>query len=265
MMLRFLFTLGLAVSLAGAVQATPATDALDAAVAQVKAEIAQLQAPKPTPPVAATTWPLGWDDPRFANNVNSGRKTGLDSGQVVENVTIVDQSGEPAVLGSNYTLRNSRIRAREGVRVSGSPITVDGTYIEVSGVSPDHADGIQCFYGWKSVGGKVVVRNTFVKVTPAGSGDYTPNNGGIFFADYCAADLTLENVKVDGDGASNGAIWLPCNGNDKGVSRLTARNVEVSTTNNRQLLSIAPGSGSCVEIVEWTNVHRPDGTQVPRP
>jgi hypothetical protein len=177
---------------------------------------------------------------------------------VLANVTIVDTSGDPVVGGTGYTLRNSRVKGREGPRIDSSNTTIDGSYIEVAGSGADHADGIQCYAGGKGIG-TVVIRNTYVKMLP-GSG----NNAGVFFADFCAADLTLENVKVDGDGASNGAIWLPCNGADKGVRRLTARNVEVSNTNGRQLLSLAPSPGGC-EIAEWTNVHKPDGTQVPRP
>lgn len=202
---------------------------------------------------------MGWDDPKFASNVNSGRRTGLNSGQVVANVSIVDTSGEPVVIGTRYTLSNSRVRGREGPRIAGSNTTIDGSYIEVSGASGDHGDGIQCYTGARTNTDNIVIRNTFVKMLPG------VNNAGIFFADYCLADLTLENVKVDGDGSPNGAIWLPCAGTDKGVRRLTARNVEVSNTNGRQLLDISPGTGSCVDIVEWTNVHTPDGTQVPRP
>jgi hypothetical protein len=77
--------------------ASPATDALDVAVAQVKAEqnaleaqkvqdaatIASLQlqikelgagsSPPPPPPPVTTLWPSGWDDPRFASNRSSPR------------------------------------------------------------------------------------------------------------------------------------------------------------------------------------------------
>src|SRR4051812_1182483 len=89
--------------------------------------------------------------------------------------------------------------------------------------STDHADGIQC-YGPQNAD-NITIRDTYIKMLPGA------NNAGIFFANYCDADLTLENVKVDGDGSPNGAIWLPCTATDKGVRRLTARNVEVSNTN----------------------------------
>ena len=274
----------LLVALPGVVLTTPATDALDAAGTQVKAElaaaesqksqdaalitplrarIAELEAqdapPSPPPPQTTAPWPSGWDDSRFATNANTTRKSGLNSGQVIANVTIVDTSGEPVVVGTRYTLRDSRVRGREGPRIAGSNTTIEGSYIEVAGSGDDHGDGIQCYTGQRTNTANIVIRNTHVKMLPG------TNNAGIFFADYCLADFTLENVKVDGDGSPNGAIWLPCNGADKGVRRLSARNVEVSNTNGRQLIEIWPGSRSCAEIVEWTNVHRPDGSQVSRP
>jgi len=180
---------------------------------------------------------------------------------VVAKVTIVDTSGEPVVIGSNYTLRDSRVKGREGPRIAGSNTTIEGSYIEVAGSGDDHGDGIQCYTGRRTPIDNIVIRNTYVKMLQGS------NNAGIFFADACLADLTLENVKVDGDGSSNGAIWLPCSSllEGRGVRRLTARNVEVSNTNGRQLLDISPGPKGCVEIVEWTNVHKPDGTRIPLP
>src|SRR4051812_15118705 len=147
---------------------------------------------------------------RFAANADTARKRRLNSGQVIANVTIVDTSGEPAVEGTRYTLRDSRVRAREGPRIAGSNTTIEGSYIEIAGSGDDHGDGIQCYTGERVNTVNIVIRNTHVKMLPGA------NNAGIFFADYCLADLTLENVKVDGDGSPNGAIWLPCSGVDQG-------------------------------------------------
>ena len=214
-----------------------------------------------TPPARTGPWPSGWDDPRFASNVASGvKRTSGTAPATWRNLTIVDTSGEPAVGWGNYQLIDSRIRSREGPRVGGDNILIDGCYIECTGVGPDHADGIQAYVG---SGGQyttknIVIRNTKIVMTPGS------NNAGIFFADGAGAELTLENVYVDGDGAPNGAIWLPNTASDLGCRSLIARNVVVTNTNGRQGLSLDPRPDRC-DIIEWTNVRWADGTPIPRP
>jgi hypothetical protein len=167
------------------------------------------------PPVTAATptprptgtWPTGWDDPRFANNVASGiRRTSGSAPATWRNLTIVDTSGEPAVGWGNYQLIDSRIRSREGPRVGDDNILIDGCYIEVSGTGDDHGDGIQAYVGPTTQQyniKNIVIRNTKVVMMPG------MNNAGIFFADRSGAELTLENVYVDGDGAPMGRSGCP--------------------------------------------------------
>jgi hypothetical protein len=180
---------------------------------------------------------------------------------VWQNLTINDSSGDPSVGNENYTLLNSRIRSREGARVSGNNITLDGNYIEVSGTGSDHGDGVQAYCTLGSQQDNltnIIIRNTRIVMLPGA------NNAGIFFADHCGADLTLENVCVDGDGSPNGAIWLPAVSGDIGVKNLTARHVRVKASNANRGFSLDPDP-SLVNIIEWTDVAWEDGTPIPKP
>ena len=113
------------------------------------------------------------------------------------------QSG---VGGTSYTLANSRIKGREGPRVAGSNRLIDGSYIEASGAGQDHGDGIQCYTGGRFNTDNVVIRNTYVKMTPG------VNNGGIFFADYCNADLTLRTSRLMATAPRMGPSGFPATG-----------------------------------------------------
>jgi hypothetical protein len=211
-----------------------------------------------------SAWPTGWDDSRYAANASGA--PALNSGnQMVtwRDLTVIDMSGNPSFGYANYNLLNSRIRTREGPRVSGSNILIDGCYIEVVGVVGDHADGIQAYGGSSQANMKsIVIRNTKVVLTGSGL------NAGIFFADHSGAELTLENVYVDGRGSPNGAIWLANVVGDVGCRSLIARNVVVaadsSGTFSGRYFRVGPTAGLC-NIIEWTNVRRDDGTPIAKP
>jgi len=214
-----------------------------------------------SPSSPTESWPSGWDDPRFARNaVSPGRIYNTGSTLLTwQNLTVEDESGDALCGSANYELLNTRYRGREGPRVSGSNVLIDGCYIEVHGTGDDHADGIQGYKGGSQGNAKnIVIRNTKVVMTTGAL------NCGIFFADMLGADLTLENVYVDGANAPNGAIWLPCAPTDKGVLSLIARNVMVKNSNGRQGLSLAPNPRLC-NIIEWTGVRWGDGTPIRRP
>src|SRR3954471_2616040 len=88
--------------------------------------------------------PLSWSDPLFSDNVNSGSVT-IPKGGTLSNVSIT-QTGSIAsvVLAGGATIDDVRISSREGVRIGGSGnITISDAYIEATGQSGDHADGIQ--------------------------------------------------------------------------------------------------------------------------
>ena len=71
------------------------------------------------PPAISLDWPSGWDDPWFANNIDSSPPVKNSGSTVVtwQNLTINDQSGNPTVGYGNYKLINCRMRTREGPRL----------------------------------------------------------------------------------------------------------------------------------------------------
>jgi len=215
------------------------------------------------------TWPSEWDDPRFANNVVGIPSFNVGNQTVTwQNLTVNDQSGNPSFGYENYKLLNTRIMTREGPRISGGNITIDGCYIQVAGVRGDHADGIQAYNGGGVQGEfkNIVISNT--KIICTGS----ILNAGIFFADHSGANLTLENVYVDGTNAPNGAIWLANVAGDVGCKSLTARHVRVKNVTTGQFAGryfrVGPTPGLC-NIIEWRDVAIDDGTPngvpIPKP
>jgi hypothetical protein len=216
-------------------------------------------------PPSGDPWPSGWDDPRFVNNVSSGPLYNNGGPVVWSNKTVIDNSGNPGFGYGNYTLKDCRYRGREGPRVSGSNITIDGCYIEIQAVSGDHGDGIQG-YGGGSQGhaSNIVIKNT--KIVFTGSGG---SNAGIFMADHIGCDpLTLDGVYVDGSGTPNGAIWLANVNGDIGCFNLIARNVmckaDTSGTFANRFFRLDPTPSLC-HVIEWTNVRRWDGVPIPNP
>jgi hypothetical protein len=241
---------------AGNVQnpAVVSTDALASGGSAVRFSAAT----KTPPPISTATWPSGWDDPRFDNNIMSGPKSNVGSSMVTwQNLTVNDTSGQPSFGYGNYSLLNTRLRSREGPRISGSNILIQDTYIEVSGSGDDHGDGIQA-YGSTS-GSNYNFRNVVVKRTKVVlSGSAL--NAGIFLADRAGVDLTLDTVFIDGGPAPNGALFFAnsADGSDKGCNSLVMRHVRVKPSVRFE------GLDSC-NIVEWTDVAYENGVVIPRP
>ena len=213
-------------------------------------------------PSPVEAWPSGWDDLRFAHNTPSAPRFNASRQMVSwKDLTVIDTSGDPSFGYGNYNLINTRIRSREGPRISDSNILIDGCYIEVAGSGDDHADGIQGYGGRSQQNCKnIIIRNT--KIVLAGDA----LNAGIFIADHCGAELTLENVYVDGGRSPNGAIWLPCSPGDIGCKSLIARHVRVASAGmyGPRGLRLDPNPSLC-NIIEWTDVCWSDGTPTRRP
>ena len=209
-------------------------------------------------PVSSGTWPTGWDDPRFAGNVTGSPQFNSSGNMVVwQNLTINDGSGQASFGYGNYSLLNTRIRSREGPRISGSNILIEDTYIEVAGVNDDHGDGIQAYHSTSGANTNfknVVVRRTKIVLTGGAL------NAGIFLADRSGVDLTLEDVYVDGGPAPNGALFFAnsADGTDRGCNSLTLRHVRVKPSVRFE------GLDTC-NIIEWTDVAYENGTPIPSP
>ncbi len=177
------------------------------------------------------------------------------SSGTIQDFEVVTTSGEPALGCQNFTARRFRLRGREGIRVCGSNVLAEDFYLEITGSGDDHADGVQGYGG----GGQMNMRNVVLRrgnIVLRGA-----SNAGIFFADGAGVDLTLENIRVDAQGAPNGAIFIANVTGDHGCNSLTFRNVTVSPSVRFIGLNAANGCS----IVEWTNVTYFDGRAVPRP
>ena len=135
----------------------------------------------------ATYIPLSWNDPLFSDNVNSGSVT-VPKGGTLSNVSIT-QTGSIAsvVLAGGATLDDIRISSREGVRIGGSGnITINDAWIEATGQSGDHADGIQAYAPGSS--GTVTITNTTIVAHPSNA------TAGMFVADAYTGTFTFDNV-----------------------------------------------------------------------
>lgn len=254
---------------------SPAATATDSAASGGSAVRFSAGTPTPTPPTPTpptptptpgtpTTWPSGWDDPRFTNMTNSGPRFNSGSSVVTwQNLSVAnDNSGQVTFGYGNYNLLNSRMRTREGPRISGSNILIQDSYIEVASMDPDHGDGIQayhCFTGQANCTNtnftNVVVRRTTVVLKGTSA-----LNAGIFLADHSGVDLTLDTVFVDGGAAPNGALFFAnsgVNNSDKGCNSLTLRHVRVKP-------KVRFETNGC-NILEWTDVAYENGTPIPRP
>ena len=139
----------------------------------------------PPPPGSGLPVPVGWDDPIFANTRSSGSLI-LDGGEIVSNVSIQADGDEASVKGGAFTLRNSRVRSAEAVRVSNGDVVLEWVYLEADARDRpgNHADVIQCY----GRGGDVVLKNSTIRA-------YSQNaTAGFFSADGFNGVFTFENV-----------------------------------------------------------------------
>jgi hypothetical protein len=175
--------------------------------------------------------------------INSYKMSGT-----VEDFEIITTSGEPAI-GCH------RIRGREGIRVCGSNVVAEDFYMEISGVGSDHADGVQGYAG----GGQYNFKNIVLRrgnLIVGGSA-----NAAVFFGDGSGVELVLEDMRIDGRGAPNGALFTANIPGDKGCTSLSLRNVQlIGGYRLREGIS----NGGCT-ILRWDNVTDGNGNPIPRP
>lgn len=149
-------------------------------------------APEPvTEPVASSTIPLTYTALQFSGNAVASSTT-VASGGTIANKTITD-TGQTAsiVTRGSATIKNVRIKSREGVRVGGSgTVTIDGSYIETTGSGDDHADGIQAY----SPGDRGTLKITNSSIVSHN----TAATAGLFIADNWTGTIDLDNVVVQG-------------------------------------------------------------------
>ena len=103
--------------------------------------------------------PLSWNDPMFSGVTSSGSVT-LKNGGTISNKSITDSGDIASVVGNgSFTMDGVRINSTEGVRLGGSgDIVINNSYIETTGKSGDHADGIQAYAPGST--GNVTITNT---------------------------------------------------------------------------------------------------------
>ncbi len=106
--------------------------------------------------------PLSWNDPMFSGVTSSGSVI-LKNGGTISNKSITDSGDIASVVGyGSFTVDGVRINSTEGVRIGGSgDIVINNSYIETTGKSGDHADGIQA-YAPGSTGNVTITNSTIV-------------------------------------------------------------------------------------------------------
>ncbi len=137
------------------------------------------------------TIPLSWNDPSFSGLTNSN-STEVKNGGTLSNYSSTDNGDIATVLlDGAATLNDVRVNSREGVRIGGSgDINISNSYIQTTGLSGDHADGIQAYDPGGH--GNITISNTTIV---SGSDNAT---AGLWIADQYSATVTLNNVVFEG-------------------------------------------------------------------
>src|SRR6478752_9337801 len=150
--------------------------------------------------------PLSWNDPMFSGVTSSGSVT-LQSGGTLSNTSITDSGDIASVVGyGSFTLDGVRINSAEGVRLGGSgDVVINNSYIETTGKSGDHADGIQAYAPGST--GNVTITNTTIVSHNSNA------TAGMFVADDYNGTFTFNNVVFQG-----GPFGLRLNADDKDLS-----------------------------------------------
>jgi hypothetical protein len=198
----------------------------------------------PPPPISDTYIPLTWNDPVFANVVETTSALSPSSGQSVSDRSIVlSGSGVAIFTDGPVTLDRIRARSREGYRGGRGEQYLSNMYIEVYGLSDDHADALQMYNPGNN--GRVTLKNSTFRVdgTPG-----TPNAAYFTANDWMGAHV-LENVLLSG-----GGFTLRIHG-DGGTS-MSLKNVYIEETGTQYLgpHSFPQVNGVRPAIVRWENV-----------
>lgn len=102
--------------------------------------------------------PLSFDDSVFKNVKESG-PIQLFKGQIVSNLSIIDNSGDASVLfNGDGTINFIRMQTREGPRCTFGNMNLNWVWIYVYPEAGDHADGLQCYSPGST--GVVTIKNT---------------------------------------------------------------------------------------------------------
>lgn len=147
---------------------------------------------EPEAPVASSSIPLTYTATQFSGNTVAS-STMVASGGTIANKTITDtgQTASIVTRSGGATIKNVRIKSREGVRIGGSgTFSIDGSYIETQGSGDDHADGIQAY----SPGSKGILKITNSSIVSHN----TAATAGLFIADNWTGTIDLENVVIKG-------------------------------------------------------------------
>jgi hypothetical protein len=203
--------------------------------------------------------PLSWNDPAFAKVVTSKAIT-IESGGMRENLSITENGPSASVQGGDFTLRNSRIRSAEAIRVwGGGTVTIDGVWAEAVGQPGDHADVLQCYAPHSR--SDITVRNTTFRAY----NDYA--TAGYFSADYFEGTHTFENVLFWGGPYG---LRIHADGGDVSVSLKNVYFVGPFAWGPFLLLN---NYGTTTKILKWENVRWATiengqlvpGVEIPRP
>jgi hypothetical protein len=195
------------------------------------------------PPVASGTIPLSYTDARFNKNAVASSTT-VPGGGTIANKTITDTGSIASIVtrDGGATIKNVRIKSREGVRIGGGgTFVIEDSYIEVNGTGEDHADGIQTY----SPGDKGVlrVRNTLIK---CGVDQAT---AGLFIADNWTGGLELENVVFQG-----GPFGLRAHSDRGGDLHVSLKNVSFVGPFGYRPFLLSSENGTKLIIDRWENV-----------
>ena len=187
--------------------------------------------------------PLSWNDPLFNANVVSGAVDLADGATITgKSITAVNYAASISCGGSG-TISTVRIQSREGVRIAGdgSLVTIDRTFMDITGVGADHADGIQAY----SPGGhgSFTVTNSTIKMGT------TAVNCGVFVADNYIGRFTFDNVVFWG-----GLYGLRIHPDVGGDQYVSLKDVYFVGPFAYGEFTFAPVAGHVVHFTKWENV-----------
>jgi Bacterial Ig-like domain/RTX calcium-binding nonapeptide repeat (4 copies) len=184
--------------------------------------------------------PLSWNDPMFSNVTNSGPVV-VKNGGTVSNKSISDNSDAISIVsGGSFTVDTVRVDSREAVRVGGpGDININNSYLETTGLSGDHADGIQA-YSPNSRGN--------INITNSAIVSHNQNaTAGLWVADNYGGTVTLNNVMFEG-----GPYGLRLAADSQDISVALKDVYFVGPFEYGPLLFQA--NSSPIHITEWDNV-----------
>src|ERR1700722_1494479 len=137
------------------------------------------------------TIPLSWNDPLFSG-VTTSNSVEIKNGGTLSNYSTTDNGDIASVLlDGSATLNDVRISSREGVRIGGGgDINISNSYIETTGLSGYHADGIQAYDPGGH--GNITITNTTIVSHDDNA------TAGVWIADQYSGTFAFNNVVFEG-------------------------------------------------------------------